>query len=148
MIPSHEMLFLVNRMQSVNAAVCVSTLPEITTVDFTGLTAVNFVTGVAGKYVLISRAGGDRACFWFKVDTVETEPVVGGVSHYYAVDVAGSDTENVLATDLRTSINSALGWFATSSGAVVTVTDNVGGTRTDASAGNSGTTVTVTQQGS
>lgn len=109
---------------------------EVFTVDFGVLTG----TGVAGKYVSCADADG-AVYFWFNTGaSVDPNPGGRGI----VVAVLAGDAASALATKLAAKVDSA--FTLSASGTVVTVTNTVGGARTNA-AGNSGATVTTTTAG-
>ena len=130
----------------VNVHVLDAGLPEVTTVDFTGLTGANFITAGAGRYVPIHSAGDALNYIWFQTGT-ETDPAPGGSG--FLVPVAALDNDSDLAADVIAAAFGAWPWDITSTnvGAVLTLTDKAVGPRTDATAGTSPVAVTVTQQG-
>ncbi len=113
-----------------------TSVPEVFTVNFGVLTG----TGVAGKY--ISCADEDGAVyFWFNTGA-SVDPAPGGRG--IVVAVLAGDAAAALATKLAAV--SDLAFTLSASSTTVTVTNTVGGARTNA-AGNSGATVTTTTAG-
>jgi hypothetical protein len=97
---------------------------EVTTFDFSALDAADFVTGAAGKYLLLSVVNDPaRYAGWFRVDDQETEPVVAGATAYAVV------------------------FDGVAVGGVVTITQEDEGPVLDAEEGTTEVTVTVTVQG-
>ena len=74
-----------------------------------------------------------------------TDPAPGGTG--ITVNVTTGDTAAAVATAVASAINADAAFNATSSGAVVTITNAVAGGADDIDEGDSGFTVAVTQQG-
>lgn len=103
--------------------------------------------GLTGKYFVLSNAT-NRVGFWYDVNDAGTpQPSIPGVDLYVEITgVASSDTASTVAT-ITEAVVEANGFSSSASGAVITATDDVAGARTDAEAGTSGFTVSVTTQG-
>lgn len=125
--------------------------PQITQVDFTGLTGSNFVTAGAGlgylQYVGVQPQG-----IWFNTGT-EMQPDFSshGVGNYIPVNINAVDNADGLAADLMSALNlSGTGnWTATHdafTGKCV-ITDNVNQVDTAAVDINTGAAITVLQEG-
>jgi hypothetical protein len=120
-----------------------------TTAEITTITATA-ATGLGGKYFTF-HDGTTAFYVWFTVDGVGTNPSLGGTGILCAV--LGTDTNAQVATKIEAAIMSVATLslplvnvsVATN---VVTISNNRNVTATDATAGTSGFTVTVAQQGS
>lgn len=123
--------------------------PQITQVDFTGLTGANFVTAGPGlSYIQYYGMAGYGV--WFNTGT-ETQPDLSShsIGNYIAVSVNPANNANELANALLTSINgSGSNWTAAQpvNGQCV-ITDNINQVDTPAVDINTGAAITVLQTG-
>lgn len=117
--------------------------PQITTIDYTGLSGANFVTGGAALYCTASADLNAPYYFWFNTGT-ESDPAPGGTGIQVVLSVLVTDAQ--IADAMRSAAGSI--WSAGVSGAVTTLTNNLRETVTAATAATSGAVVTITQTGS
>lgn len=94
--------------------------PQITTIDFTGLTGLDFVTGINGKYCQIS--GGKPSIQYSPWVNTGTESDPGNINEA-EVDVLPSDSSGDLASKFGTAMNTFGVWNVVVSGNLVTLTD-------------------------
>lgn len=131
-------------------AIAVS-LPQITQVDFTGLSGASFVTGGAGLSYL-QYVGTQAQGIWFNTGT-ETQPDLSGigVSNYVQISVNPLGNADGVAEDLKNGINgSGTGnWTAVHNSFTgqCQITDTVNRVDTPAIDVNTGATITVLQAG-
>lgn len=125
---------------------------EITEIDFAGLSGADFITATSGLSIRLYQRGTggspESVRCWFNTGT-ESQP---SESPALEIPISVIDGAGALAGNLATvldaaSVNGGYGWSASASGTVVTITDEEAGARIDADPLDSGTTITVTQQG-
>ena len=114
---------------------------EITTIDFTGLSGLDFVTAGDGKYFKIFGFDPAPVPIWFNTGT-EAQPSVPGASSYYEVVITSLDADTDLAAALAAQVPTMA-----AVGAVTTWTSDAVGARIDAVDVNAGVAIVVTQQG-
>lgn len=115
------------------------------------ITSITCLADSAGslnsKYFLINTALDAIGYYvWINVNNAGVDPAISGRTGV-EVDVATGATASAVATAVAAALDALAGFAASSSGAVVTCTNATSGPTTDASAGNSGFTIAVTQQG-
>lgn len=126
-------------------------VPQITQVDFTGLSGVSFVTGGAGLSY-IQYVGTNPQGIWFNTGT-ETQPDLSGhsVANYVQISVNPLGNADSVAEDLKNGINlSGTGnWTAihNSFTGQCQITDTVNQVDTPAVDINTGAAITVLQAG-
>lgn len=129
----------------------VTDTPILSVNSFSEVTTVTCVADVSGslasKYFLISAGdGGTDYYVWFKVSGSGTDPAIAGRTGI-EVNIVTNDTASAVAAALNAIINAEADFNSTVLTSTVTVTAASAGYALDASAGNSGFTVTVTTQG-
>ena len=117
--------------------------PEITTV-----TCVADVAGsLNNKYFYINSAlDAVEYYVWMNVNAAGTDPAIAGKTGV-EITLATSASASTVAAAVAAALDALGGFGAVDAGAVVTVTNAVNGSTTDASAETSGFTLAVTQQG-
>ena len=111
------------------------------TVDFTGLTAA----GLADKYFTCADRNG-AVYIWFRLDGAGTDPAPGGRG--IMVDILTGDGPSTIAANLQTALtNDEQFQYSTVLTNVVTVINTYLGARANAADGNTGASISTTQQG-
>lgn len=102
----------------------------------------------AGEYFTLNSANDTRQYyFWYRKSGVGTDPEVAGLTGV-VIDILSADADTVVATKTRDAINSInVDFSATAATDTVSVVNVDEGPCTDATAGDTGFTVTVTQDG-
>ena len=103
-----------------------------------------------GKYFDIYGADNHKTQVWIDVDNSGTSQPTGSGSYIHNIEVTGiatDDNANTVATQVASSINANAEFGASASGNIVTITLADNGLKTDATAGDSGFTITISQQG-
>lgn len=130
---------------------------NVTDVAINSVTSISQVTDVvcvadvagslAGKYFLLS-AGDDGVDYyvWYKVSGSGSDPAVASRTGIL-VNVTTNDTANAVASATQTVLDAETDFAASVVTDTVTVTNVLGGLTTDAAAGTSGFTTTVTTKG-
>lgn len=119
-------------------------LKEKSQVDFTGLTGMDFATGADGKYFVAPNASiGDA--IWFNTGG-EVAPSTGG-NEIEVVINTGYDASQIAAAALAALVGDATWQDAGTSGAVLIFENVVTGPQVNASAGDSGATVSTLVEG-
>jgi len=101
------------------------------------------------KYFDIYGADNHKTQIWIDVDGGSSQPSGSG-SYEHNIEVTGistNDTASTVATQVASAINANAEFGATASGNVVTITLADNGVKTDATAGDSGFTIEISQQG-
>ena len=116
----------------------------------TGFTILTSVAGVDSnlnnKYFLVNSAlDAAQYYVWFNADGLGTDPALVGKTGVAVAVVVGSQADTDVAAAVDAAALAGIGSGAV--GAVVTFTNAAAGATTDASAGTSGFTVSVTTQG-
>lgn len=121
----------------------ITSIPEVTSV-----TCVADVAGsLAGRYFLISAGdSGTNYYIWFKVSGSGSDPAIVGRTGV-EIAISTNDSATAVAAAVAAVLNPMSDFAASSSLAVLTITNALGGLTTDAAAGNSGFSVSVTTQG-
>ena len=111
---------------------------------------VDAISSLHLKYFIIYDVNGSVGV-WFDVgNTGASAPAgVGSLSRSIAVTtITAGDNATTVASKIATAVNADAAFGATSTTDTVTITDAAYGSRTDATAGNSGFTITISVQGS
>lgn len=120
--------------------------PEITRLDFTGLTGATFAVGaVPGLHFLIDSASGTNYYVWYDTGP-ETDPAVGGRTGI-TVSVAGGDSAATLASKTQIAIDAVGDFGAIDTGNQVDITDATTGPVADAVDVDSTISITTIAQG-
>lgn len=116
------------------------------------ITDVTCVADVAGslnnKYFWIYSANdAGKYYVWFNVNSLGVDPEPDAAATGLEVGLSTNATASAVAAAIQSVVDSQPAFIATNAGAVVTIENAATGGATDASAGNSGFTIAVTQQG-
>lgn len=117
--------------------------------EITHITTVADVAGnLAGKYFTLNSANtADQYYFWYAVSGVGSDPAISGKTGI-RIDINTGDSANTVAQKTSNVISSQILDFTTTVSTNIIIVTNVGfGEAVDGTAGTSGFTVTVTQQG-
>lgn len=129
------------------------TIADIVTPAIAEVVSITTLADTAGSldglfFTLYDSAGS--VAFWFDVDNSGTSAPAGALSADRNVEIStvnSNDDEFAVAQAIQAVVDADSEFGAAVASNVVTVTDAVGGVRTDATAGDSGFTVNVTTQG-
>lgn len=113
---------------------------EIFTVDFAGQTAA----GLANQYITAADASG-AVYVWFNLDAGGVDPAPAGRG--IAVAITTGQTAAQIATAFASAVDADASFSASPATALVTVTNEATGARTNADDGTTTTTVATTQAG-
>jgi len=121
---------------------------ETAIAEISSVTCVADVAGSLNNKYFFLNAKGDvtKHYVWFNVNSLGVDPAIAGRTAV-PITLATNASAATVAAAVQAAVDALSDYAASVSGAVVTVTNSVAGSASDASAQNSGFTVEVTTQG-